>query len=395
VAGWLGLKARRRVPGATLSTALSFAVPFVAFLPAERLHASGFVAVVTAGLITGAGSARYLSPQDRVSERSNWSTVETLLEGGLFGLLGLELFGLVEDVRAQGYSLLSEVAVAALAVAAVLVIRGAYLAPLLWSLAHRVRRGAAQRDQFVRLQDRLDERFGQATTSGTEKATLPGRSGGPRAVPAARLERIRQMIGRRLADIDYLSARPLGPREGVLLVWAGMRGVVTLAAAQSLPVDFPHRSFVVLVAFIVAAGTLLVQGGTLPWVVRRLGLTGTGSDPQELAGLRGAAREAASELLADPGLTRPAGGSYDASVVSSVRASFVREQSTEDDEPTTEERRVQFRELRLRVIEAERAALLAARSSGLYDSRELERVLDLLDADQIALELRSGPAQGH
>ena len=368
VVGWIGLRARRRVPGATLSTALSFVVPFVAYLPAEHLRASGLVAVVTAGLVTGVGSARYLSPQDRVSEHSNWQTVETLLEGAVFGLMGLELFGLVQDVRAEGDSLLAGAGLAALAAVTVLAVRGAYLAPLLWSLKRRARRGAARRDTVVRMQDQADQRVS----------------------PAARSDHARRTIVRRIADIDYLTARPLGPREGVLLVWSGMRGVVTLAAAQSLPAGFPHRSFVVLIAFGVAAGTLLVQGGTLPWVVRRLGLVGAGAGRSEdLTVLLEAARGAARDLLNDPALARPDGSAYDEGVLQRVREMVGREPATETEELPTEERRMQFRELRLRMIEAERSLLLAARSAGLYDSRQLKRVLDLLDADQIALELRS------
>src|SRR6478736_9639231 len=90
-------------------------------------------------------------------------------------------------------------------------------------------------------------------------------------------------IRRTLADVDYLAGAPLGWREGTVLVWAGMRGVVTLAAAQTLPYDTPQRSLLVLIAFVVAAGSLVVQGGTLPWVVRRLGLGSSGpadNDPE-------------------------------------------------------------------------------------------------------------------
>ena len=71
---------------------------------------------------------------------------------------------------------------------------------------------------------------------------------------------------RGLADIDYFLAEPLGWREGTVVVWAGMRGAVTLAAAQTLPEDAPERSLLVLIAFLVAAVAVL-QGGTLPRVV--------------------------------------------------------------------------------------------------------------------------------
>jgi NhaP-type Na+/H+ or K+/H+ antiporter len=66
-----------------------------------------------------------------------------------------------------------------------------------------------------------------------------------------------------IAGTDYLLAAPLGWRDGGILVWAGMRGAITLAAAQTLPDDAPHRSLLVLIAFIVAATSLLIQGSTL------------------------------------------------------------------------------------------------------------------------------------
>ncbi|MDI1460712.1 cation:proton antiporter [Catellatospora sp. KI3] len=389
VVGLVGLKARRRVGGATLSTALSFVVPFAAYLPAERLHASGLVAVVTAGLVTGVGSARYLSPQDRISERSNWHTVEVLLEGGVFLLMGLELFGLVEHVRDEGDSALTAAGVGVLAAVAVLAVRAAYLAPLLWSLARRARRAQARRDAAVELYDAVGRRVTTPGDDGT--VVLAGRSGGPRAVPAARAERIGHAIVRRIADIDYLASRPLRQQEGILLVWAGMRGVVTLAAAQSLPVHFPHRSFVVLIAFTVAAGTLLVQGGTLPWLIRRLALgDASASVAQDVTALRRTGQETARRLLDDDALTRPGGDAYDPQVLARVRADVVRDEAVPDIDTLETHRRIrQYRELRLRVIDGQRSALLRARSTGRYDSRELEKVLDILDAEQIMVEMRT------
>ena len=86
---------------------------------------------------------------------------------------------------------------------------------------------------------------------------------------------------RRLADIDYFLAEPLGWREGVVVVWAGMRGAVTLAAAQTLPENTPQRSLLVLIAFLVAAGSLLIQGGTLPRVVKLVNPAREREDPGE------------------------------------------------------------------------------------------------------------------
>lgn len=436
VVGRLGLWVRERLRNAALSTAASFVVPFVAYAPAEALGASGIVSAVAAGLVTSALAARHLRPQDRLSEESNWRTVEVLLEGGLFLVMGLQLFALVEDVRAEHGSLRLALGVAVVAAAGVVLVRAAFVLPLLALLERRRRRAEQVRDVVRAMQARWDAHrsAGESDVPSDEavvaayEASLPagtderrraravrrvrrrveaerqrhqdeadaGDSSQAGGVPA-RVARFRRQVRRRIADVDYLTSAPLGPREGVVLVWAGMRGVVTLAAAQTLPADFPQRSLLVLVAFGVAAGTLLVQGGTLPWVVRRLGLAG--STPPRLAegmqGLRAVHDTASRDLLDDPDLRRPDGTPYAPVVVVRVRDLVLREQEDQiEEESTPEELAEQFLELRLATIAAQRAALLEARSVGTYDSALLQRALDLLDAEQIAVEMRGGHGEG-
>jgi CPA1 family monovalent cation:H+ antiporter len=386
--GWVGLRIRRRLQHAALSTAMSFVVPFVAYLPAEELGASGLVAVVAAGLVTGNGSARHLRPQDRIAERSNWHTVELLLEGAVFLAMGIQLFDLIEEAEHGDISLWQAAAVAAVAGAAVLVVRAAFVTPLISIQARRARRGEAVRETLTGIQDRLDQRAAAAPARAGEPA-----EGNGRRSPAARQERIRGLLRRRTADIDYDLSRPLGWREGTLLVWAGMRGVVTLAAAQTLPANTPDRSFLILVAFGVAFGTLLVQGSTLPWVTRRLGLVGQDT-ADDLTAVRRETERAARAFLADP--RRPDGTPYDEAVVIRVRKDMYREQESQDEDAVlTKARFLQYRELRLAAIAAQREELLAARSAGTYDSAQLGIALDLLDAEQIAVEMRKGKIPLH
>jgi len=437
VVGRLGLWVRTRLKHAALSTAVSFVVPFAAYLPTEVLDASGIVAAVAAGLVTSTLAPKYLRPTDRVAERMNWQTVETLLEGALFLVMGLQVYGLVEDVRAEHGSLWIAWGVATLGAVGIVAVRAAFVLPLLQYLARRRRRGEQMRGMLATLQERLDakiaaHRDGDVETLSTQAArealerswpeqlpdrrraherrrlerharryaemrrrTRPGTSEEHEAARAGVVERINRFsrrLTRKVADIDYLSAAPLGPKEGVVLVWAGMRGAVTLAAAQTLPADFPQRSLVVLVAFGVAAGTLLVQGGTLPWVVRRLGLAGATSPRRaaDQAGLRDVVDGAARTLLTDPGLRRSDGGPYAPRIVDRVRVVVVREQHDQDEEEATPaEQHAQFFELRLATIEAQRSALLDARRLGTYDADLLNQALELLDADQIAVEMRS------
>jgi len=382
--GWLGLRVRRRLGQAALSTAMSFVVPFVAYIPAEELGASGLVAVVAAGLVTGNGSPRYLRPQDRIAERSNWHTVELLLEGAVFLIMGIELFALIEDVAAGTGSVWRAAVVAAMAGAAILVVRAAFVTPLIGIQARRAQRGEAVRETLTAFQDRIDQR--------AAAAPQPAAGTGRRSA-TTRLARIQVGLRRRTADIDYDLARPLGWREGTLLVWAGMRGVVTLAAAQTLPADTPQRSFLILVAFGVAFGTLLVQGSTLPWVARRLGLVGQDT-AGDLPALRRETEQAARAFLDAP--RRPDGTPYDEGVVARVRKDTFREHEAQDEDAVlTKERFVQYRELRLATIAAQREELLAARSAGTYDSAQLGNALDLLDAEQIAVEMRKGKLPIH
>ncbi|GIG36329.1 cation:proton antiporter [Cellulomonas pakistanensis] len=416
--GKVSLWVRTRVADPHLTTAISFIVPFVAYIPAEHLGASGLVATVAAGLVAGSGSVR-LRPQDRIAEAANWRTLELLLEGAVFLVMGLELYGLVAEVREDHGHLWVAVGLGALAAVVVLAVRSVYVAYLLHRLSRRARRGVTVRGYLAALNDRAE--LGSLTREDLAARRVPGAppaGAAPRATtapvpaatvrttlgrrrprlgrddaPEARGRRLRYRITRRIADIDYLQAERLGPREGAVLVWAGMRGVVTLAAAQSLPRDTPHRALLLLVAFVVAAGTLLVQGGTLGWLVRRLGLARDGSDDRaEVDRLVGEMATAAAALLGDPDLRRPDGGAYDPEVLAKARRIAERQGGeVDEDEAAAEDRAsaaAQVRELRLAVLDAQREALLRVRDLGTASSGALTEALRVLDADQISLELR-------
>jgi CPA1 family monovalent cation:H+ antiporter len=183
----------------------------------------------------------------------------------------------------------------------------------------------------------------------------------------------------------------MGKPEGGLLVFAGLRGVVTLAAAQSLPHSFPHRSFVVMLAFFVATGSLLLQGGTLPWFMRRLGLVGLDDNSDEAHVIHHLVEDAARDFLTDPDLLRPDGTPYDPEVLARVRRRTVPDVPDEEfDSPEELARATGFRELYSRTLSAQRNALLDLREVGSFDSRALEAALTSVDAEQISLELKPG-----
>lgn len=207
---------------------------------------------------------------------------------------------------------------------------------------------------------------------------------GPRRVEAAL-----QRITRRLADVDFFVAESFGWPGGVVLAWSGMRGVVTVAAAQSLPDNTPYRPQVVLVAFVVAGTTLLAQGLSLPRVIRTLKISGdnAAADQAEYVQLITALSETAAALLDDPALTQPDGGRYPDGVLDRVREDTrARGGFANLAADSTAAPREQYRRLMLEILAAEQAGLLAARSAGAYTSRTLTRAQRALDLAEAALQ---------
>lgn len=199
---------------------ISLLTPWVAYLAAEELHppglqaqASGVLAVVVAGLILGHRSPVIQSGSSRLFERTNWATISFVLENAIFCLIGLQLRSILAGIDGQELSRPAIVAIAVLVLVVVMALRMVWVFP------------------------------------GTYLPRL--------LVPAVRRN------------------EPAPSWQVTTLVgWAGMRGVVTLAAALLLPADTPQRDVLVFIAFTVTVGTLLVQGLTLPVLVRRLGVQG-------------------------------------------------------------------------------------------------------------------------
>lgn len=377
--GRLAVWVRGRMGDETLSTAVSFVVPFAAYLPVERLGGSGLVAAVSAGLVTSVGAGKHLRAQDRLADRANWSTIGLILEGTIFLLMGMQLIELVQDVRQEHESLWRAGGLAFAAGVAVLAIRAAYVALLLWTGNRRVERTAKAKEYWStdEAKQHLYERVSSSRrTAGMDEEELR-RTG-------------RRLWMRRIADFDYILQERWHARDGAMLVWAGMRGAVTVAAAQTLPADTPQRSLLILVAFFVAVGSLLLQGGTLGWLVRRLGLTGNAVDRSEIESLISTMQVAGERYLEDPDLRRADGSTYDADLIDRMKT---RTQSRADlrpaaDDPEGINRANQMLELRIAVLDAERRRLLEIRQAGTAPSQVLSELLNVLDADQISLELR-------
>ncbi len=354
VIGWLVgeviVRVRSRIRDVAVSTAISFTVPFLAFIPAEHLEASGLVAAVTAGLVMGRGQAHFLGPQQRLSDHQNWRTIELLLEGLVFLIMGLEVSALIRDVEDAHGGVAHALLYAVVALMVAMVIRAVYVALIVLMERRRLRKAPHMREV-------IDE-----WSAKVEHSEHP------------RADRLRTRLRRASADVDYYDASRFGRRQGIVLVWAGLRGAVTLAAAQTLPTGTENRSLLILVAFFVALLSLVVQGGTLGWLVRILGIAGReDQDRQEWERLNARMAEAAQEVLAR------------AELPEHWRELRERLQQGSSEDSTDVEL---VQDLKLRIIAAQRETLLAERADGTFASETLTRKLAQLDADQIGIELR-------
>jgi Na+/H+ antiporter len=326
---------RRRITQPVFDTAISILVPFAAYLPAETLnlggfHGSGVIAVVTAGLILGHKSPVIQTGQSRLSERVNWATIQFLLENTVFLLIGLQARGIIE---ANSESELSGPRIAGFCVA---VLIGVIAIRLLWVLGTR------------------------------------------------------PFLFRRDKDTGSAAA----PWSHALVIgWAGLRGVVTLAVAFLIPEGVPFRETLIFAAMVVTAGTLLLQGLTLPFLVRALKLRGPDprSDALQAATVMQTSSNAAIAHLDDVVGPDDAPRTVEMlrdRIASRPEAMWEKLGRPSDDETPAE----QYRRLRLKTIEIERDEVLKIRASGTVDHDIIEQVLGSFDIEESMLTVATEPS---
>jgi CPA1 family monovalent cation:H+ antiporter len=316
--------ARKRVQDPVLDTTLSLVAPFLTYLAAEAVHASGVLAVVIVGLLLGHKSPALQSASSRLAEQTNWRTITFVLETAVFLLIGLQLRTVVQNAT-EGNLTSRQLA-------------GICVAVLLATLVTRIVWVFSATAAY---------RYGTAT----------------------------------------MRANAWSWSAATLTSWAGMRGVVTLAAAFVLPEETPRRDVLILAAFAVVGGTLLVNGTTLPWLVRRLDLPGPdpAEDALEEAALLSKATRAGlarlDELKAegdDPAVIER----LEERARSRADAAWERLGAPSDDETPSES----YRRLRQEMLHAERDVVLKARDSGKVDDEVLRDVMNLLDAEESLLD---------
>ena len=316
--------ARRRVQDPVLDTTLSLVAPFIAYLAAESFHGSGVLSVVIVGLVLGHKAPALQSASSRLAEQTNWRTITFVLENAVFLLIGLQVSQVVRRAT-EG-----ELSPGRLAVICGVVLLATLATRIVWVFA----------------------------------ATAAYRFGPPRMRAAA-----------------------WSWSHATLVSWAGMRGVVTLAAAFVLPLETPHRDVLVLAAFAVVGGTLLVNGTTLPWLVRRLDVVGPdpAEDALEEAALLSKATRAGLDRLEelkqegdDPHVIER----LEERARSRSDAAWERLGAPSDKETPSET----YRRLRQEMLHAERRVVLHARDLGKVDDEVLQDVMNLLDTEESLLD---------
>jgi monovalent cation/hydrogen antiporter len=324
VVGLIVTEAWRRTSDATLEIMVSLLAPFAAYLPAESLGVSGVLATVVAGLIAGRRAPRVLSPQARLMGYGVWNIVTFTINGFAFMLIGLQLPAIARDLTA--YSGAELVTWAVVISATVIVARIVWVYPATY------------------LPRRLSARIRARDPSPDPKAVF-------------------------------------------VIAWAGMRGAVSLAAALALPLEptaFPDRALVIFLTFCVIVATLVGQGLTLPWVVRRLGVLAVIGPNAEEARARLAATEAALGRLADLETQYPT----HKELIDNLRSRYEHEASHVDpggDGPRDEEELelLEHKEIRDAVLDAEREAVIRLRDDGVIGDEALVRVQRDLDLESL------------
>ena len=307
----------------TIDTAVSIITPFTAYLIAEEFNVSGVLAVVFTGLILSHKAHLMQAASSRIFERTNWATIEFLLENAVFLLIGLQVRQILTAAGSSDLSSSTIVGACVIVTLTVIVVRPLWIFPATY--LPRLIPSIAARDPIP-----------------------------PWTIPAA-------------------------------ISWAGMRGVVTLAAAFVLPAATKHRDVLILIALTVVGATLLIQSSTLPWLLRRLRLTGPdpGEDALQAASVQQQATAAGlarlDEIVTDADSDEVVGRVRRRS---RERVDAMWERLGGGDETPS----AGYARLRIAMIEAERAELIRLRDTGAVADEVMRTVMASIDIEETVLD---------
>jgi CPA1 family monovalent cation:H+ antiporter len=306
---------------------ISILVPYAAYLIGDRAHASGVIAVIACGMYMSRKSPEYMSPQVRLQMTAVWDALTFVLNGIVFLVIGLQLPYVMGQIGGLSRLVLLEYGVGFSA--AIIALRMAWVYGETY-IAYAVRRW-----------------------------------------------------------VQKVEVEEPEPRGLFVIGWGGMRGVLSLAAAVSLPYAlpgggmFPQRSMIIYLAFCLIVATLVLQGLTMPWLIRSLGLSASGSiNDEEQEARRVMLREALVHLDRRRSKTRDQSAMFGELIASYQRR--LDAMPAEREEPAQGlVDRARRSDAILAALEVEREALIRLRDEGRIDDdvlRILQRELDLAES---------------
>ena len=217
VVAWVAHFAQKRIIDPPIEITISLVVPYIAYLLSEQLHVSGALAVVVCGLYMGRKNSELYTTRARLEGMGVWNTLDFVLNGTVFIMIGLQMRSILSDIHTMSHrTLILDAVIVSLVVIGL---------RLLWA-------------------------YPGATTAFLIRKYL-----------------LHQKVVRPTIKSSFIVG------------WTGMRGVIALAAALSLPLQldngdpFPQRSLIIFLTYSVILATLVVQGLTLPPIIRALGLS--------------------------------------------------------------------------------------------------------------------------
>jgi Na+/H+ antiporter len=325
---------RRRLDDVPVEITISIFTAYAAYFPAEQLGLSGVLAAVTAGVYLGWKAPWISSPQMRMQGAAVWELIVYLLNAVLFVLIGLQLPSILDAVSG-----ISALTLAGYALATIAVVVGTRFV-WMYTVPYLVRA--------------LDRRPSQ--------------------------------VARRVSA---------GPRT--VVAWSGMRGAVSLAAALALPLEtdagapFPERELLIFLAYCVVLFTVVVQGLTLPGLIRRLDVRDDGIEEQvEEYAARIAAADAALERLEslageewvrDDTVERLRG------LYRYRQRRFAALSGTLEDEDGIQDRSLDYQRLMRALLDAQHDAVIRMRDERRISSDVMRRVERDIDLEQARLEI--------
>jgi monovalent cation/hydrogen antiporter len=329
--GWLATQVQKRLDDPPVQTMFSLLTPYVAYFSGERLHVSGILAVVIAGIYYGWRAPRVLSGRMRLQAVPVWGMVTFILNGMLFMLIGLQLPHVLHALPPG--SAMSVVKLAALVLLAIVLVRFAWL-------------------------------FGATY--------LP-----------------------RLFSRTFRRKNPAPWQQTALIAWTGLRGADSLAGALAIPFfladgsPFPGRDLILLLTFCVIFGTLIVQGLTLAPLVRWLKIVDDHVPEKEERLARLKANEAALTRIEELGSASQARPES----VERLRSEYADRirQLSKDTSHEESVRRLfsrDFEELAREALETERDTVITLRNQEAINDEVLRRIQRDIDLAEARLQRR-------